>query len=188
MPPGLVQRGDGVGIGVANRATITTSYDVFDDDGNLIGYLTDINRTDTRTVDRIRHLSSQDAGRTVEQAPGPDEPALDVTGFALYNKVDQSGDLPHFSLASRFAGLTGAQFFKSLNSQRVPFTVRVEETHPATGAISRTFYFGCMITNYTKPVSLGNITVAETANIQVAVVDAVPTSSEAGAGGFIVGA
>lgn len=187
MPPGLVQRGDGVGIGVQNRATITTSYDVFDDQGNLIGYCTDIDRTDSRTVQRIRHLSSHDAGRTIEQAPGPDEVSLAMTGFALYNKPEQSGDLPHFSLAARLGGLTGTQLFKSLNSQRVAFNIRVEEIHPATGAVSRVYYFGCMLTNYTKPISLGNITVAETANVQVAVVDNLATGSEPGSG-VVVGA
>ena len=187
MPPGLVQRGAGVGIGVQNRATITTSYDIFDDQGNLIGYVTDIDRTDTRTVQRIRHLSSHDAGRTIEQAPGPDEVTLSLTGFALYNKPEQSGELPHFSLAARLGGLTGANLFKSLNSQRVAFNIRVEEVHPSTGAVSRTYYFGCMLTNYTKPVSLGNITVAETASVQVAVVDNLATGSEGGSG-VVVGA
>jgi hypothetical protein len=187
MPPGLVNRGAGVGIGTANRATITTSYDVFDEEGNLIGYLTDISRTDTRTVERIRHLSSHDAGRTIEQAPGPDDISLTCTGFALYNKTDQNGELPHFSLASRLGGLTGAELFKSLNSQRVAFNIRVEEVHPATGAVSRTYYFGCMLTNYTKPISLGNITVAETANVQVAVVDSLGTASESSPG-TVVGA
>lgn len=187
MPPGLVSAGDGVGIGVANRATITTSYDVYDDQGNLVGYITDIDRTDSRTVQRIRHLSSHDAGRTIEQAPGPDEVSLATTGFALYNKPEQTGDLPHFSLAARFGGLTGTPLFKSLNSQRVAFNIRVEEIHPATGAISRTYYIGCLITNYTKPVSLGNVTVAETCNIQVGVVDNLQTSSQAGSG-TVVGA
>ena len=187
MPPGLVQRGAGVGIGVQNRATITTSYDIFDDQGNLIGYVTDIDRTDTRTVQRIRHLSSHDAGRTVELAPGPDETTLACTGFALYNKPDQTGDLPHYSLAARFGGLTGGEMFKSLNSQRVAFNIRVEEVHPATGAVSRTYYMGCLISNYTKPVSLGSVTVAETVSITVSVVDNLATSSEAGSG-TVVGA
>jgi len=188
MAPGLVNRGAGVGIGQANRATISTSYDIFDADGNLIGYVTQLDRSDSRTVARIRHLSSHDAGRTIEQAPGPDEITLSATGFALYNKPEQTGELPHYSLAARLGGLSGQEMFKSLNSQRVPFNIRVEEVHPATGAVSRTYYFGCMLTKYSKPVNLSEITVAETADIQVAVVDNLATGSEAGGGGTVIGA
>ena len=186
MPPGLVQKGAGVGVGAQNRATISTSYDIFDEDGNLIGYVTDISRTDNRSVTRIRHLSSHDAGRTIEQAPGPDETTLALTGFALYNKAEQSGDLPHYSLVGRLGGTEG-NVFKSLNSQRIPFNLRVEEVHPGTGAVSRTYYFGCYLTSYTKPISLGSITIAETASCQVSVVDNLATSSEA-TSGTVVGA
>jgi len=191
MAPGLVQRGAGVGIGAENRATITTSYDVFDADGNLIGYVSEMSRTDTREITRVRHLSSHDAGRVIEMVPGPDNISLKCTGFALYNKSEQSGDLPHYSLAARLGGMTGTEMFKSLNSQRVPFNIRMEETHPATGAVSRTYYFGCMLKSYAKPVSIsgggGAVTVAETADIEVAVVDNLATSSES-AGGTVIGA
>jgi len=188
MPPGLINQGDGVGIGVGNRATITTSYDIYDAEGNLVGYLTNVTRNDTRRVERIRHLSSHDAGRTVEQAPGPDEPTLTCEGFALYNKTEQSGDLPHFSLPARLGGLTGATVFKSLNSQKVAFTIRVEDVHPATAAISRTFYLNCFLTRYSKPVQIGNVTVAETADVQVGQVDTLVDGSEAGASGVVIGA
>lgn len=190
--PGLIRLGDGVGLAESNRSVISTSIDLYDQNGNLVGYATQANRTDNRTVERVRHLSSSDAGRTIEQAPGPEDVSLDVNGFALYNTPQLDGQFPHYSLAARLSkgtdlpAIGGEYLFKSINSQRTPFNLRVEEVHPQTQARSITVYFNCMLLTYTKPMNLGAITLAETCRIQVGQVD-VPSASNAGGNGIIIG-
>lgn len=190
--PGLIGLGDGVSVNESNRTVVSTSYDVYDEDGRLVGYCTAISRTDTRTVTKVRHLSSSDAGRVIEQVPAPEDVTIDVTGYALYNTPDLTGDVPHYSLAARLTKGMGANvgggvyLFKSINSQRIPVTIRQEEVHPVTGAVDLVYYHGCMITNYTKPQNLGTTTVAETVKMQVAWVDSLP--SAAPQPGVIVGA
>lgn len=180
--PGLMRLGDGVGLTDSNRALISTAVDLYDEDGQLVGYATGIERTDRRTVTKVRHLSSADAGRVVEQVPSPEDVVLRVTGFALFNKQDLSGRIPHYSLAGRLsrgtgnAGFGGVYLFKSLNSQKFPFTLKEENVHPQTLARATTFYHNCMLTDYTKPMNLGTVTVAETCSVQVGQVDELQSS------------
>lgn len=190
--PGLIRLGDGVGLAESNRSVISTSIDLYDMNGNLVGYSTQVNRSDNRTVERVRHLSSDDAGRTVEQAPGPEDVTLDVSGFALYNTPQLDGQFPHFSLAGRLSkgtnlpAIGGEYLFKSINSQKIPFNLKVEEVHPQTKARAITVYFNCMMLTYTKPMNLGAITLAETVRIQVGQVDT-PSASNAGGNGIVIG-
>jgi hypothetical protein len=179
--PGLVKYGDGVGLADSNKAVISTSIDIYDENGYLVGFALSIDRTDARTVTRMRHLSSQDAGRTIEQAAQPENVDITIGGYSLYNAPGVS-DVPHFSLAGRVSKGTGedrfsaAYIFKSINSQRIPFNLKVVETHPATGAEGVIYYMGCMLTRWSKPTNLNNLWVVETANIQASWVD-IPASA-----------
>lgn len=138
---------------------ISTSVDVLDDDGFNMGFVQQISRTDARPTTPIRHLDSVDAGRIIEQSPGTETNTLNVTGFALYNTgVDNR------SLLNRIAG-GAASAFTCLNSQRIPFEMTERWTHPSTSRGGETLYGDCMLTNYTRPVNIGTVTIAETCNI-----------------------
>lgn len=156
----LITRGDGVKIPDVNQAVISTSVDVFDEQGVNIGYMSQLTRTDTRNTFRVRHLDSQDAGRVIEQVPSPEDNALSANGLSLYDIGVVKKSLIH-----RLAGVNG-QRFRSLNSQFIPFVVREEWTHPSSpGQFGQTLYLGCMLTNFTRPVNIGTAQIAESANV-----------------------
>ncbi len=152
-------RGDGVSIPEANQVVISTTVDVLDDEGFNIGFLQAVNRTDARPTESIRHLDASDAGRILEQSPGVETNTLNLTGLALYNTgVDRR------ALLNRVAGAASAPF-RSLNSQQIPFEITEQWTHPASQARGETLYGDCMLTNYTRPVNIGTVTITETANV-----------------------
>lgn len=155
----LQTRGDAVAIPESNQVVISSSVDILDDDGFNIGFLQQINRTDNRPTQPIRHLDAVDGGRVIEQAPGPETNTLNATGFAIYNTgVDRR------SLLNRITGVGGARF-RSLNSQQLPFELTERWIHPATNLAGETLYGDCWLTNYSRPVNIGTIAIAETANI-----------------------
>lgn len=167
---GLVENlGDGVGIPASNQSVISTSIDILDEHGNAIGYITSINRRDSRPVDSIRHLNAADAGRKLEGAPHPEDVTLDVTGFALYPRNNTSRN----SLLNRLPqAVEGSDAFKSLNSQKIPFIIMEKTVHPADpNKVQTTTYVGCWLTAYSKPVNIGTATIAETASVWVQAID-----------------
>jgi hypothetical protein len=167
---GLVEQlGDGVGIPESNQAAISTSIDILDEHGNNIGYLTSLNRRDSRPVDSVRHLNAADAGRKLEGAPHVEEVTVDVTGFALYPKDKTSRN----SLLNRLPqAVDGASAFKSLNSQKIPFILMEKTIHPANpNKVQVTTYVGCWLTAYSKPTNIGTATIAETASIWVQAIE-----------------
>lgn len=154
-------RGDGVSIPTSNQVVISTTVDVLDDEGFNIGFIQTINRTDARPTELIRHLDASDAGRILEQSPGVETNTLNLTGFALYNSgVDRR------SLLNRMVGARSSPF-RSLNSQQIPFEITEQWTQPASNARGQTLYGDCMLTNYTRPVNIGAVTITETANAAV---------------------
>lgn len=192
--PGLVRYGDGVGIPESNRIVLPSSVDLYDDDGQLVGYATSINRTDTRTVDPQRHLSSDDAARIIEQTPQPENVQVTVEGFSLYNKIDLTGKMPHYTLAARLSkgsgvqgGFGGIYLFKSINSQKIPFNMREVTKHPATGATSILWWRGCMLVEFSQVTNIGQATETQTARIQVSWIDE-STSAGSNPGGIVIGA
>ncbi len=162
---GLVQHGSGVGLAPDNQTIISTTVDIFDEEGNNIGFVNSINRNDTRGVFPIRHLDSADAGRILELQPQVENYTLTVTGFALFNV----SDVDRGSLLNRLPA--DAKAFKVLNDQVVPFVMEQTETHPSTGATNTTVYLGCMLTSFSRPINVGNATVTETAAVTVSWVE-----------------
>lgn len=162
---GLVAHGSGVGLAPGNQTVISTTVDVFDEGGNNIGFISQLNRNDTRPVVPIRHLDSSDAGRILELQPGPETYQLTATGYALYNVAEDVGG----SLLNRLP--QGAAAFKVMNDQSIPFTIEEAETHPATTIVNRTLFLGCMLNSYSKPLNIGSVTVTETAGITVSWVE-----------------
>lgn len=171
-------RGDGVAIPTTNKVVISTTVDVLDDDGNPMGFIQSLNRTDTRRVDRLRELSATSAGRTVEQSPGPEDLSVRVTGFAIYAVGGIKGSLldrllqPVLGSALRGNQVLapspqGGSLIKSINSQQVPIQVTERFVHPASpGAETGILYGDCMLTNYSHPVAIGTINIAEEVQLQ----------------------
>ena len=103
---GLVQRGVGVGIPKENQAMIPSAVDIFDEQGNNIGFINNFAPTHRRPADRLRHLNSADAGRPLEQSPRPEDVTITVGGFGLFAKsLSDRG-----SLLNRIPGPDGAAF------------------------------------------------------------------------------
>lgn len=165
--------GAGVGVPDTNQAVITPSIDILDEQGSVIGYVTRLDRTDRRPVDPIRHLSSKDAGRKLEGSPHVEDTTLSITGFALYSPNATSRN----SLLNRLPqSVDGASAFVCLNSQKIPFVICEKTVHPANpNKVLRTYYLGCWLTQYGRPINIGNVNIAETAEVFVqAVVSSVP--------------
>lgn len=191
--PGLIRYGDGVGLSEANRIVLPSSVDLYDDDGQLVGYATSVDRRDSRTVDQQRHLSSDDAGRVIEQTPQPEKVVLTVNGFSLYNKVNLTGKIPHYSLAARLSKGTGEDgefggiyLFKSVNSNKIPFNIRKVTKHPATAATSVVWYRSCLLTDFTETTNITAATETHVATVSVSWVDE-SQSSAANPGGVVIG-
>lgn len=156
----LQTRGDAVGLPDTNRVVISTTVDVLDGDGNNIGFLQQISRTDARPTTPVRHLDSIDGGRMIEQSPAPESNTLNVTGYALYN-TGQDRE----SLLNRIAGQAAGARYRSLNSQFIPFQMVEQWTHPGTSGRGETLYGDCMLTNYSRPVNIATVQIVETANV-----------------------
>ena len=167
--PGLVANAQnpdaGVGVPEDHRTVLSTSVDVVDNQGNNIGYITQFGSTGNRAVTRIRHLNSEDAGRTIELPPSPEERTINATGFALYNKQNDG------SLVQRIGGSSTAKKMASLEEQKIPFHIIEKTVHPATDAEDILIYHDCMLTNHSRTVNIGTATIAETATITVSWVD-----------------
>jgi len=161
---GLVKHGYGVGLAPQNQVVISTAITVFDEQGNEIGFIQSLNRSDNRGTTPIRHLNKADAGRIIEQAPGVENYTLSASSFGLWN----ASDADRRSLINRLAGLGGpggGGAFAVLNQQQIPFVIRQVEEHPATGAQNVTLFLGCMLTSFSRPVAVGTATISETSNI-----------------------
>ncbi len=159
---GLVTQGSTVGIPAENKAVISSSVDVFDQDGFNIGFVSQITPAHNRAVQRIRHLNSADAGRVIESAPSPEDISIAVTGLNLYNISESQQQ----SLISRLPGQAGARF-KTLNDQKAPFFLQVVEIHPESGLENESTYLGCWLTRYNRPINIAGATIAATGDISV---------------------
>lgn len=162
----LVNYGDAVSIPNTNRAVISTSVDVWDETGGNIGFISAMSRTDARQTTPIRHLDSSDAGRIVEQSPGPETNTLNITGYALYNVGNQKKGLIHRLVQDV------ASIFRSLNGQHIPFDITERFAHPQNADQETEYaYLGCWLTNFSHPVNIGTVSIAETANVTVSWVE-----------------
>jgi hypothetical protein len=175
------RNGDGVAVPSNNQVVVSTSVQIKIGDGNDVGFAQSITRNDTRRVDRIRHLSAVDAGRIMEQAPGPEDYTLRITGFAVYSDADilatNPGEKATGSFLNQLLGAAGPQqvgnlshtIFRSMQSQIVPFDVVEERRRPGNddpNSFGRTIYADCWMTSYSSPIQIGQITIAEDVSCQ----------------------
>jgi hypothetical protein len=140
---------------------LTTQISILDQDGYAIGFITGFTPSQNRSTERIRHISHADAGRVIEQAPKPEDVSITVNGFALYNTVDEKGNL-----AQRLGAWNPRGAFASLQEQQYGFTLIVVEKNPKTGETADVReYQDCWLQTYSKPISVGNATVSDSATI-----------------------
>lgn len=156
-----ILRGDGVNFPSRNRIVASSTLDVYDDSGFIIGFVTNFNETQARAVTRIRHLSSRDAGRIIEMSPNTEDINLTVNGYSLYDiSLTEKGSLIH-RMGSAMRAL------KSLQSQAEPFNMVRTETHPSSGELVRDVYFDCWFTNFTRNRDIGRLVQTDNATIAV---------------------
>lgn len=152
----------GVGQPEAAEVELSTSIDIIDEAGYGIGQLQSFNDTQNRPTALIKHISSVDAGRTIEQAPSPGTVTLNVTGFQLYNKTEDG------SLIQRLGASSTKKAMKMLEEQKRGFSILVVERHPATNrVVDAVLYQDCWLNSFSKPISIATATIAETASITV---------------------
>ena len=155
----MLLRGDGVSFGAQNRVVSSTTIDIIDDEGFIIGFITDMTERWNRPVQRIRHLSAMDAGRVIEIAPQVETIGLDVNGYSLYDKSQTD----RRSLIHRMG--SGLKAMKSLVSQSQSFNIIKRETHPSTGETVEDIYFMCWFESFTRTRAIGSITNVDRAAI-----------------------
>jgi hypothetical protein len=156
-----ILRGDGVKFPKENLVVNAATVDIYDDKGNIIGFLTSLDETLNRGIQRVRTLSSEAAGRVIEMVPMTEDVSLNVNGYSLYDKSQtEKGSLIH-----RMGSAMGA--LKSLQSQAEPFHIVKTETHPATGQKVTDSYFDCWFSNFTRSRDIGRLVTIDRATIQV---------------------
>jgi len=152
--------------GVANyngEVALITKYDIIDQSGLAIGYLQTFSPSDSRPATKIRHISSADAGRVLEHAPGFSDTKISVTGFALYNR-QQDG-----SIVQRLGAGTTKRAMKMLEEQKIPFKILERQVDPETNeTLDATEHIDCWLTNHSAPKNMTSVTISETAEISTA--------------------
>jgi hypothetical protein len=159
--PGLIQRGDGVSFSSENRVVSSTTYDIYDDEGYVIGYIVEVSEGQNRPVSRLRHLNSSDAGRVIGMVPSPADFTLNVNGYSLYGKSQTNQKSLIHRLGSTAAAL------KSIQSQIAGFNFVATETHPSTDEQNKTWYYDCWMTSFSKGRSINQVVQLDRATIAV---------------------
>lgn len=157
---GLIQRGDGVGIPKQNRIISGTTIDIIDDDGYKIGYVQEISWSGNRRVEVARHLDSEDAGKVIEQTPGPENYTMNISGFSLYDR----GGSNRGALINRLSkGMAGAA---SVNGQKASFNLVERSKHPATGEVTVRRFYDVWLTQYGETRNINTVQVVDRATAQ----------------------
>ena len=150
--------------GVANfngNVLLATSISILDQDLFTIGFMTQVTPSNARPTTRIRHIGHKDAGRPLEQAPNVEDITLNLTGFALYNDVDEKG-----SLIQRIGAWNPVLALEALNEQHIGFSLIRIDVHPRTQKIvNAKEWFDCWLQNFSDPVVIGTATISQTVSI-----------------------
>ncbi|MBU2483213.1 MAG: hypothetical protein KJ760_19185 [Proteobacteria bacterium] len=151
----------GVCVPAEHNTVITTSVSILaGKDAKQIGFAQEINEDLRRPVTPIRHLSSVDAGKILELAPGVEDITLSVAGFAIYDIA--LGILNQLGYDSMKGSLDP---ISCLNQQCIPFNVVKLIVHPGSGKSTTTLFLGCMITSFSEPIALSGVTISNRVDI-----------------------
>lgn len=144
------------------KVLLPTRVSILDRDGFAIGYITGFTPTLARPTEKIRHIGHADAGRVLEQAPRVEDISMSVTGFALYNTVNEKG-----SLIQRLGAWNPVQTLASLQEQHYGFTIlHVEKDPRNNNTVDAREYEDCWLQNYSRNFNItGGATVVDTAQI-----------------------
>ena len=138
-------------------------------DGNVVGAIQSFSSNHTRNVTKLREVGSDVPGEVVDIVPGVEDATLQVNGFAI--APIRSGEFE--TLPNRIT-TEGNKRLLSLMDQKIPFSLIEELGSPDGNITARIEYEGCMLTNYSRNVTIeGNFVVAENASLAVSNVRAV---------------
>ena len=162
--------------GNANLNTVdkvypTTQITILDETGEEIGWIRELNPSQDRPVEPVRHLNAADQGRIVQHVPRPATYTLTATGFSIYK---QAPDTEGSTIARLIANSGNPhKLMKSLEEQKIPFFIKEAVVNPLGGEDSVTVYHGCWITRWNRPMSIDNAFVTDSVDISYAYPDEV---------------
>lgn len=160
----------------------------------LIGFLSQVSITNTRTVTQIRHLNSVDAGIAVDTVVTPDAPTLSFNGFYVYTNLASNQGLDpddtgvaisagQIGVGPTISRVAGINLLMSLDQQNIPFDIVVRHSFPSVvngqpgfgvqtdsqESNSRVVgvYKNCTISNMSIPINIGTAAVADSGTISV---------------------
>lgn len=163
-------------------------------DGDIVGFIMQMDENQSSRVERIRHLNFADAGRIVEQIEGPVDYTLNIRGFVLYasnvlgRATGQATGAEESPTFPESAGTTGSMIscLEWVSKKRPDITT--EFIHPGNPDVKfEITYYKCAITGKSSTISLADLYITETVNLQPTYVTgssnvAVPTEPEPLAG------
>lgn len=141
-------------------------------DGRIVGFIMQMDENQTARVERIRHLNFADAGRIIEQIEGPVDYTLNVRGFVLYASnvlARVSGEATGAEETPSFPSPgTSGSIIPSMEwvSKKRP-DITTEFVHPGNPSVKYEItYHKCAITSKSSTVSLADLFITETVNMQ----------------------
>ncbi len=144
-----------------------------------VGFIQSFSPSESRTITPIQELGTEGV---VQMAPGNTNGGqISINRIALFNGnlfnalgmtktghfATYSEQIPGNAVAQGGTGNTLGNPFKNLKEQRVPLEIQVKTKMPdmETKAYYVETYVDCWLSAYSKAISAGQITVAETATI-----------------------
>jgi len=160
----------GVGQPATNKLVYPPRANIVVDD-TIIGFIQQLDPSQSATVERIRHINFADAGRIIEQVTGPVDYTLTVRGFTLYTSTllarlagEASGKETEVNIVDESGG--GIIPAMEWVSAKRP-NIIVEFIHTGDTSITfRVIYGQCAFTSVGGTISLGDLYVTESVGLQ----------------------
>lgn len=183
----------GVPQSASKFVAMSTCYDVFYEGKLHVGFISQINIANTRTVTQIRHLNSVDAGIAVDTVVTPDAPTLAFNGFYVYSNagnvqgitgdaIGQPVETGQIGVGPTIGRVAGLHLLMTLDQQNIPFDIVVRHAYPSISGSTPGFkvteadaigggivavYKNCTIASMAVPINIGTAAVADSGNIVV---------------------
>lgn len=183
----------GVPQSASRHVAMSTCFDVFLEGSILVGFISSVTISNTRTVTQIRHLNSVDAGIAVDTVVTPDAPTLSFNGFYVYN--DKNNVISEVTTGDAVTGtespgvgptigrVAGVELLMTLDQQNIPFDIVMR--HAALTSLTEASgankivgaYKNCTINSMNIPITVGTAAVTDSGNITVGYVASSLTAS-----------
>lgn len=142
-------------------------------DGEIVGFIMQMDENQTSRVERIRHLNYADAGRIVEQIEGPVDYTLNVRGFVLHASnvlarvMGQASGAEETPVFPTPGGSTGTMIpsLEWISKKRPDITT--EFIHPGNPDVKfEITYHKCAVSGKSSTITLADLFITETVNLQ----------------------